>query len=391
MAKKSGHKGTIYQRKDGTWEARISLGTDPETGKRKRPSIYADSQEEVQRELNKLLGQHFAGYNIDPKQITFSAWLDKYLEDYCKPFITQNTYEGYETYARLYIKPKLGEYLLNKLSTNDIQKFYNYLLKSGGRNQKGLKAKSVWNVHTVVKAALSQAQIEDLIIRNPLMGVRLPPKNKSKNSFLTAEQMTAYLVSIIDHRLYAAFILECTTGMRKGEILGLKWNRVNLKTGEIKIRETYIRSVKGNVYYSKPKTEKSIRDITIPMEVCEELKKHKKAQAAEKLTWGDDYQRDNLVFAQENGEPIKPDNFYKMHISLIGKAGLGHIRFHDLRHSVASALIENDFSLKDIADLFGHASIEVTGDIYGHLTEKRKADTTASLVSLLPKASNIKA
>lgn len=384
MAKKSGHKGTIYQRKDGKWEAKVSLGTDPATGKRKRPSIYADSQEEIQQDLNRLLGQHFAGYNIDPKKITFGVWVDKYLEDYCKPFVVQNTYEGYETYARLYIKPVLGDYQLNKLTTNDVQKFYNYLLKSGGRNKKGLKPKSIWNVHTVVRAALNQAQVEDLIIRNPLFGVRLPPKNKSENNFITSEQMTEYLKSISGHRLYAAFILECVTGMRKGEILGLKWNCVNLKTGEIKIKETWIRSVKGNMYYSKPKTKKSVRAILIPKEVCNELKKHKKAQEKEKLSWGEDYQKDNLVFAMENGEPIRPDDFYKMHIKQIENAGLGHIRFHDLRHSVASALIEKGFSLKDIADLFGHASIEITADTYGHLTEKRKAETTKSLVSLLP-------
>lgn len=384
MAKKSGHKGTIYQRGDGKWEAKISLGTDQGTGKRRRKSIYADSQSEVQEQLNKLLGQEYAGYDIDPKQIKFGAWIDKWLEDYSKPFVVQNTYEGYEAFARLYIKPLLGEYPLSKLTTNDIQKAYNYLLKKGGKKKNGLSAKTIWNIHTVVRASLNQAQTEDLIIRNPLMGLKLPPKKKPNNTFITAEQMAMYLGTICTHRLYAAFVLECVTGMRRGEILGLKWNCVNFKSGELKIKETWIKSVSGKTYFSGPKNESSKRTIMIPQEVVTELKKHKKAQAAEKLTWGDDYQKHNLLFAKENGEPMRPDTFYETHIKLISEAGLGHVRFHDLRHSVASALIKKGFSLKDIADLFGHSSIVVTGDIYGHLTKEQKHETTQSLVSLIP-------
>jgi integrase len=384
MAKKSGHKGTIYQRGDGKWEAKISLGTNHGTGKRRRKSIYADSQEEIQEQLNKLLGQGYAGYDIDPKQIKFGAWIDKWLEDYSKPFVVQNTYEGYEAFSRLYIKPLLGEYQLNKLTTNDIQKTYNFLLKRGGKKKKGLSAKTIWNIHTVVRASLNQAQIEDLIIRNPIIGLKLPPKKKPENNYLTSEQMAKYLESIRAHRLYAAFVLECVTGMRRGEILGLKWNCVNFKTGELKVKETWIKSVSGKTYFSGPKNETSKRTIIIPQEVVKELKKHKKAQAAEKLTWGDDYQKHNLIFPKENGEPMRPDTFYETHIKLIGEAGLGHIRFHDLRHSVASALIDKGFNLKDIAELLGHSSIEVTADIYGHLTRERKRDATQSLVSLIP-------
>lgn len=384
MAKKSGHKGTIYQRKDGTWEAKISLGTDPNTGKRRRPSVYADSQEEIQQKLNKLLGQDYAGYDIDPKKIKFGTWIDKWLEDYSKPFVVQNTYEGYEASARLYIKPLLGEHQLNKLTTNDIQKAYNYLLKKGGKKGKGLSIKTIWNIHTVVRASLNQAQIEDLIIRNPIVGLRLPPKKKGENTYITAEQMAMYLGTICTHRLYAAFVLECVTGMRRGEILGLRWNCVNFKSGELKVKETWIKSVSGKTYFSKPKNESSKRTIMIPQEVVTELKKHKKAQAAERLTWGNDYQKHNLLFAKENGEPMRPDTFYETHIKLIGEAGLGHVRFHDLRHSVASALIKKGFTLKDIADLFGHSSIVVTGDVYGHLTKEQKHDTTQSLVSLIP-------
>jgi len=385
MPKKSGHKGHIYQRKDGSWEAKISLGTDHGTGKRRRPSLYADTQDEIQRKLNNALGKHFAGYNIDPQKITFEDWIDKWLEDYCKPFIEQNTYEGYEAYAKLYIKPRLGSCLLSKLTTNDIQRAYNYLLKKGKKNGKGLAPKSLWNVHTVVRASLLQAQLEDLIIRNPLLGVKLPPKNKPKNNFLTAEQMQHYLGTIKDDRLYAAFIVECVTGMRRGEILGLKWPCVVFKTGELKIKETYIKSVSGKTYFSKPKTEKSHREIYLPKEAVEILKQHKKAQSLEMKEWGEDYQKHNLVFCKENGEPIHPDTFYGLHLTLIKNAGLGHVRFHDLRHSVASALINQGFELIDVAELLGHSSIEVTADVYGHLTKERKKDTTQSLVSILPK------
>ena len=384
MAKKSGHKGTIYQREDGKWEAKISLGTDQGTGKRRRKSIYADSQAEVQEQLNKLLGQDYAGYDIDPKQIKFGTWIDKWLTDYSKPFVVQNTYEGYEAFARLYIKPLLGEYQLNKLTTNDIQKSYNYLLKKGGKKKEGLSPKTIWNIHTVVRASLNQAQIEDLIIRNPIVGLKLPSKKKREMNYLTSGQMALYLGTIRTHRMYAAFVLECVTGMRRGEILGLKWNCVNFKSGELKIKETWIKSVSGKTYFSGPKNESSKRTIIIPQEVVTELKKLKKSQAAEKLTWGDDYQKHNLVFAKENGEQMRPDTFYETHIKLIGEAGLGHIRFHDLRHSVASALIDKGFNLKDIAELLGHSSIEVTADIYGHLTKERKRDATQSLASLIP-------
>jgi integrase len=237
-------------------------------------------------------------------------------------------------------------------------------------------------IHTLIHGALEQAVKEGLVSRNVAEAVELPKDRKKEFTPLTPKQVRQFLTSIKGDRLYAAFLLELGTGLREGELFALRWQDIDFKNGVLTVRQTLTR-VKGQPVFKEPKTEKSRRTVPIPQDILSELKVHRARQAQEKLLLGPMYQDKDLVFATVDGRPLEKRSFLRHFEDLLAKSGLPHVRFHDLRHTYATLLLQAGEHPKVVQELLGHAQISTTLDIYSHVLPELKQAAAAKLNKLL--------
>jgi len=333
MAKRRGNgEGTISKRKNGTWCAVATVGRKPD-GKLKRKYFYGRTRQEVADKLTKALGDLRQGTFIDDTSITIEKWFKTWLEEYKQPKLRPTTFESYRIMVDHHIIPAVGHTRLKDLRPEHLQHLYNEKLKTG------LSSRTVRYIHTVIHAALKQALKNQLVYRNVSEATELPADNKKEARALTAEEMDKFLNILEGNRLKAAFVTLLGSGLRRGELLALKWKNIDLKEGVIHVKENLTWLPKKGIVFQSPKTEKSKRSVPLPDNVLIELKKHKKAQAAEKLSAGEGYQDSGMVFCTEVGTPIIPRNFERKYKALLKKAGLTGIKLHSLRHTYATRLL----------------------------------------------------
>jgi len=369
MAKRRGHnEGTLYQRScDGRWVGQVSIGIDPATGRNKRATFYGKTKKEVQEQVHEALLQLKAGTFAAPNKVTVGEWLDHWLNVYAKNKVRPSTWENYSIVVNAHIKPGLGNIALRNLRSSDIQQFYNHKLEAGKRhNQGGLSPRSVNYMHSILNMALKQAVKEQLIVRNPAEAVNKPKQVRHEFKPLTVEEMNKFLMSAREHRLFPAFMVEWGAGLRRGELLGLKWEDIDLKKGTLTVKRSLIR-VNHKLAFTEPKTAKSRRTIPLPAEVVFELKSWKAKQAQEKLMAGQAYQDHGLVFCSALGTPVDPRDMNRLFDKLLKKAGLPKVRFHDLRHTHATMLLALGEHPKVVQERLGHSTIAMTLDTYSHL------------------------
>src|SRR5665648_138278 len=389
MGKRGQGEGNIIKRKDGLWQTSI-MYTDPITKLKKRPTLYGKTRNEVKDKLIKMQSELQTGINISPDKIQFGDWLDRWIENYAKSNTEKGTWQGYETNIRVHIKPLLGQLLLSKLQTDDLQSFYNEKRTNGrivkrkdGKN--GLSENTIRLIHAPIFSALKQAVENKMIPYNVAESVKRPKRLKRTTvPTLRSEELTQYLSEIKDDRNYAAFVLESVTGLRRSELLGLEWHHIVFKRGIINIEQTLVRTPVGEVYFkNKTKNESSRRTLTIPDQAMPHLLAHKVMQEKERAALEIKPERD-LVFCQGDGDRINPSTFSTHHRSLIEKSGVRKVSFHSLRHSVATALLEADVDLKTVSEIFGHASVIMTGDLYADVLERMKRKASNKLGPLIP-------
>lgn len=389
MGKRGAGEGSFSRRKNGLWQASI-MYTDPISGLKKRPAVYGKTRTEVKNKLIKMQSELQSGINISPDKILFCDWLDKWLENYAKANTEKGTWQGYETNIRVHIKPLLGDIILSKLKTDDLQSFYN-LKRTDGRivkrkdGKNGLAENTIRLIHAPIFSALKQAVENKMIPYNVAESVKRPKRVKRTTvPTLRSEELTQYLSEIKDDRNYAAFVLESVTGLRRSELLGLEWSHINFKRRIINIEQTLVRTPTGEVYFkNKTKNESSRRTLTLPDEAIPHLLMHKVMQERERKEIEIITDRD-LVFCQVNGERINPCTFSTHHRSLMEKSGVRRVSFHSLRHSVATTLLEADVDLKTVADILGHASVIMAGDLYADVLERMKRKASNKLGSIIP-------
>ncbi len=353
-----------------TWFTQATIGIDTKTGKSKRRSFYGKTRKEAVEKMQKALHEIKTGTYIEPTKYTLGKWIDYWLENYKKGEICESTYDSYESYIRVHIKPDLGGILLSKIQTHMLQEYYNRKEVNGRSDGKGgLSSRTVNYLHTIMRLALDQAVREGLIYKNVALAAK-PSKLKSKKGkTLTEEKLIFFIEFIKNDRHSSSYILAITTGLRRGELLGLCWDCVDLKEKTIRIERQLLVLKSGIDLREGTKNDSSRRKIHLTDDAVKALKKEKLDQEKKKRWLLDSYEDLNLVFARDNGSFLDPREFSKRFKRLLEKAGLPEIRLHDLRHTHASLLIARNIHPKVVQERLGHSSISTTLDTYSHLFE----------------------
>ncbi len=366
MGRRGHGEGSIYQRSDGRWAATISL----EGGKRK--TFYGKTRKEVQEQLKTALHQQQQRTLVTGPQQTVKQFLNQWLENH-KSTIRVRSYERYEELVRLHIIPIVGHHQLQKLTAQHIQAFYTKKLNEG------LSPTTVNGIHAVIHKALDDAVRLGAIARNACDAVSPPRRAHYEIQPLSTEQSQQLLTAAKGHPLEALFALALTTGMRRGEILALKWQDINFSQNMLQVRRIFTRRPGNRYIEAEPKTEKSRRSIMLAPLVVELLKQQRVRQLEAKLQAGEAWQERGLVFCTSVGTPLNPSKVVERFKTLLKKAGLPEIRFHDLRHSAASILLSMGVHPKVVQELLGHNQIIMTMDIYSHVLPTMQKDAVNKL------------
>lgn len=357
------------------WEARYTVGYDPGTGKQIQRSISGKTQKEVAKKLKEATAAIDAGTYIAPNKMTVGEWLDIWVKDYLGN-VKPRTAESYKIIVKNHLKPKLGATRLDLLNAHTIQTFYNSLSEAT-ENAKPLSAKTIKNIHGVLHKTLQQALKNKYISFNPAEACELPRIDRAEIKPLDENQISEFLKAIKGHPYEALFTVDLFTGMRKGEILGLQWDCVDLKKGTILVNKQLQNIVGSNGLYHLVSTKNGKgRKITIPPFLVTELRKVKKTQLENRLRYGECYDTDStFVFTDELGRHLKPKQVYDAFKKIAAGIDLPDARFHDLRHSYAVASIRSGDDIKTVQENLGHATAAFTLDIYGHVTDQMKKES----------------
>jgi integrase len=386
-------RGSIRKR-GPTWTVVVDVGRDPTTRKRRQISKGGfKTRRDANRWLTHTLGQLDQGSYVTPTRQTISDHLIEWLPA-IRSSLRPATYESYERNVRQHLIPTVGHIWLDQLSADRLSAVYADLHRSGRLDGAGgLSPRSIRYLNTILGKALGDAVAEGKLARNvaqaPIVRRRLPRSAKPEMSTWSAAELAAFLDQLRGDPLHAPILLAATTGMRRGEVLGLRWRDTDLDAGRVAVRQTLaaVRDVDGDcgrhlLVFGEPKTAKGRRTVPLPAQTVAVLRAHRKAQAAERLKVGPDYADQDLVFAEPDGSPIHPDKFRKRFEVRIGRSGLPPIRFHDLRHTYATLALRAGVHPKVVAEVLGHANISITLDTYSHAIPamQESAATIARLV-----------
>jgi integrase len=377
-------EGLVRLRKDGRWEARITLGW--EAGKRNTKSYFAATQAEVQEKLLAARCDLSRGLLISAKAQTLGTFLDDWLLRSLKPRAKARAFESFSTITRLHIEPMLGSVSLHKLSPQQVQRLLHE------KSAAGLSPQTVTNIKTVLRSALAQALKWGLISRNSAALVDAPRIPRKQVVPFDADQAGRLLEAAKGSRYEAVYQLALMLGMRRGELLGLRWSDVDLDGRTLRVSQSLQRIATGShgngrktaLLATEVKTDGSRRTIALPDSVVKALRAHKARQAQERLVAGSSWQDHGLVFVSRNGRPTEPIGLHRDYKAVLEKAELPTtMRFHDCRHSAASLLLAQGVSPKMIADLLGHSRIGITMDLYGHILPAMRRETADAMDRIL--------
>lgn len=362
--------GSIRQRADGTWEARITLGTNPGTGKPMRKSIYGKSQKEVRQKMQKALVEVDEGIYTEQSKITVKQWMGTWLAEFTGD-VKDSTRTSYRQHMNNHVIPALGAVKLSELTPAACQKFINDLSRV-----KGLSAKTVKNVHGVLHHALKQAVRLGYMRMNPTEACTLPRIEKAKIEPLDAPEIKR-LLDVLGDDVYSDVLrVDIFTGMREGEILGLQWSCVDFDRGTITIEKQLSRPrVKGDEYrFTSLKNDKP-RTVQPAPFVMQILKRQRRRQAEQRIQAGgawDDCGFPDLVFTSETGKYLNYTIVLRHLKKALEVAGLPEKRFHDLRHTYAVSSLQAGDDVKTVQENLGHHTAAFTLDQYGHVTESMR-------------------
>lgn len=370
MGKRAHGEGTISRRKDGRWEGRVSIGYKPD-GKPKRHVVYGATQGEAREKLEAIKRQLATGTYSDAK-VTVKEYLERWLSEKQRD-VKPTTLENYTICVNRFLVPRIGSVKLQKLTPLQVQTFINEVRDASG-SARAAKCRAV------LLNAYRQAVRWQLVTRNPVEATDPVKEPHREMRLWESEQAACFLKVAEGHRLYPLFYLSMATGLRRGELLGLRW--VDLEGSVLHVKQALVK-VGGKLVFSTPKTRKGFRSVALSPDVLEVLQAHRQRQEAERSVLGDAWAHPELVFTSEVGTPLNPDNLKRVRDALMDKAQVPRVRLHDLRHLHASVAIESGMDVNKLAERMGHARASFTLDRYTHLFESQRAKIAVDLTKWL--------
>jgi integrase len=364
-----------------SWELKFDLGRDPVSGKRiSRYVNFQGTKREAHAELNRLLSRRNEGTYIDPTKMTVGEYLQHWLVVHVDRRVAAKTAARHRGIVQHQIAPRLGNVPMRKLTAVHIEAFEANLQREGyvkGRKRgQGLTAQTVLHLHRTLSQALAHAVKTGVLFKNPAEQVKPPRPTSREIAILTKPEVATLLRAAEPTWLYLPVLVAVTTGMRRGELLGLRWSDIDLKAARLTVNQSLERA-KGKTLFKSPKTATSRRTITLPALTIEALKEHRAAQAAERLRLG--LGKPELVLSHGDGSPMDPDSITKAFDRLIKAAGVRRITFHGLRHTHISHQLMDGVHVKIVSERAGHASVSTTLSVYAAFIPNMQADAAAGV------------
>lgn len=366
MAKRRGNnEGSIYRRKNGKWQAQVSIDGS-------RIGKLFDTRKECNEWINQIAQQKTRGLTVHSAKTTFGEYLHQWLND-VQPSLKPTTISQYRGIVRNHIDRNLGHVKLSDITPRLIQNLYNAKLEEGRGKR------TVEMIHAVIHRSLKMAVMYGLIGTNPTKAVQKPKHSAQLMKILIEDQIHTMLQAADGVGKRPLLQLAVTTGMRKGELLGLMWSDIDWASSALKVERQLQRIPNAGLVMLLPKTKSSLRTVKIGPETLSELGKHLDQQDEIRRAVGDSWTDNNLVFPSGIGTPKEPRNLVREFKSLLKKASLPNIRFHDLRHTAVSLMLMSNMPLMRITRQLGHAKPSTTLDIYGHLIPELESDAVTKI------------
>jgi integrase len=382
MAKRRAQgEGAIYQREsDGYWCTTITIGVID--GKRTRKTIYGKTRKEVVEKLKVIQAQQQQGVNIAAERMTIKQYLEYWLEEQIKPHRRPRTYRSYADTVRLHIVPKIGHVQLDKLNAAQVQAMINDLTKRCG-------ARTTQYARAVLQRALNRAVKWDLVPRNVVQSTD-PPRSEPRDiAPLSEAQARQLLDAVRGHRLEVLYRVALSLGLRRGEVLALRWDDVDFEQCTLRISGSLQRE-EGSLERTVPKSAASARTLALPPVLAEALQAHLQYQHEEQLVRGAEWRDHGLVFPSNIGTPMEPSNLNRQFKSVLKRMGLPTtIRFHDLRHSCATFLIAQGVHPRVVMEILGHSQISLTMNTYSHVLPETQREATKKVDALFGRSASV--
>jgi len=361
-------KGHVRQRSKGTWSIVIDAGRDPETGKRHQQwHTIKGTKRDAERALREMLHSLETGAYVKPSRISVGEYLKQWCHSYAMMHTSPRTAESYQSEVHRHLIPALGAIPLCQLQPQQVQSYYAHALTKGRVDGKGgLSARTVLYQHRILSEALSHAVKMGLVVRNITKAVDPPRPKRTRFTTLSIDDIPKFLEAARQTPYCVLFSTALGTGMRLGELLGLRWCDVDPGSGSLYVVQSLYKR-RRVCQFIEPKSAHSRRQIALPSSLTLLLHQHGAKQEAQRILLGKPSNGDSLVFAYADGRPLDPGTVTHAFARLLKEAGLAHIRFHDLRHTHATLMLKSDVHPKIVSERLGHASVAFTLDTYSHV------------------------
>jgi integrase len=367
--------------RDCAWVGVLSAGLKERDGQqvRDRRVFYGATKEEVDGKVLAFRSERAQGLlPTNTKRYTVAEYLELWMKDAAVPKLQPVTIERYRFYIKHHINPTLGHIPLLKLAPLQIQSLYTKIHQAG-------QTRTPSFCHQIIHAALEQAVTWGFLVRNPASAVDKPRYKAPERQPLTLDQIGLLVDRLQGERLFALFYLALATGCRRGELCALRWQDIDWDRALLQVRRT-AEQVGKETIFTEPKTAKSKRAVTLPVEAVSALRDHRRRQLEEHLAAGGLWQDHDLVFCRGDGSPLLPDYVSQRWYEIRNAAGCPGVTVHDLRHTHATILLASGESIKAISARLGHSTTQLTLDLYSHVTAEMQESVTRKLDSLLPSA-----
>jgi integrase len=381
-------QGHIRQRGRQSWELKFDLGRDPTTGKRiSRHITFRGTKREAQAELNRVLNRRNEGTYVDPTKMTVGEYLEHWLTIDIERRVAAKTALRHRGIVKHQIIPYFGSVPVRKLTATHIEAFEAQLQRSGyvkgSKAGQGLTAQTVLHVHRTLSQALAHAVKTGVLFKNPTEQVKPPRPPRREIAILSKAEVATLLRTAEGSSLHLPVLVAVSTGIRRGELLGLRWSDLDLKAARLTVNQSLER-VKGKTVFKSPKTTTSHRTITLPALTVEALREHRAAQAAERLKLG--LGKPELVLSHSAGLPLDPDSITKAFDRLVHDAGVRRVTFHGLRHTHISHQLMDGVHIKVVSERAGHANVSTTLSVYAAFIPNMQANAAAGIDTWLRQA-----